>query len=98
MTDSRPSMSKIFNAHLYGENKPYLTSGNMKIDSSGDLSRIYQDLKNLKTSNNFTHFIIDTTHPMRSQIGDYAGVQDKIVEIDFPEKVNEYMLKKPLPN
>lgn len=32
MTDSRPSMSKIFNANLYGENKPYLTSaGNIRI-------------------------------------------------------------------
>ena len=57
-----------------------------------------EEFKTLKTSNNFTHYIIDTSHPLRYEIEQLADVQDKIVEVDYAEKIYDYLLKKPLPN
>jgi hypothetical protein len=99
ITDSKTSSMYKFNAHLYGETKPYLTSlGDMKIDSPGELEKVGQEMRTLRTSNNFTHYIIDTSHPLRYEIEQIPDVQDKVVEVDYAEKIYEYMLKKPLPN
>ena len=49
----------MFNAHLYGDSKPYyIANGNFIRVEGEELARITHDLKNLDTKNNFVHFII----------------------------------------
>lgn len=79
-TDSKSSEMYKFTAHLYGENKPFVTSvANLRIESAGEFDRVNQEFKRLKTSNNFTHYIIETSHPLRFEIEKLPGVQDQIV-------------------
>lgn len=87
LTDSRPSGSRMFNAHLYGDNKPYFISNSnfTRVEGYDELARIEQDLKNLDTSTNFIHFIVERGHPHFNSIVNLAGPQDKVSQISSPQ-------------
>lgn len=95
-TDKTSSLYKAMQPHLYNDQR--IQANNFRAADEDQLHRLREEYKSLKTKNNYTHYIIDTSHPLWLEIEKLPNAQDKVAEINAIDKIYDFMLDKPLPN